>query len=83
MSESFVNGLQVVVASKGWERQYWVAVTSRKKAATVVQKRLGKGWKATLTDKQITVRQAHNLKLRPNDACRWEPDRQGVDEVSI
>jgi hypothetical protein len=41
-----------------------------------VQKRLAEGWKATLTDKQITVRQAHKLKLRLNGACRWEPDQQ-------
>jgi len=76
MTETFVDGLQVVVATKGRERQYWIAVTSRKKAATVVQKRLKDGWKATLTDKQITVRQAHKLKLRLNDACRWDPDTE-------
>jgi hypothetical protein len=72
MTETFVDGLQVVVATKRWERQYWVAVTTRKKAASVVQKRLDVGWKASLTDKKITVRQAHKLKLRLNDACRWE-----------
>jgi hypothetical protein len=38
MAETFVDGLQVVVATKGRELQYWVAVTTRKKAATVVQK---------------------------------------------
>lgn len=76
MTETFVDGLQVVVATKGRERQYWVAVTTRKKAATVVQKRLEDGWKATLTDKQITVRQAHYLKLRLNGACRWDPDTE-------
>ena len=76
MAETFVDGLQVVVATKGLERQFWVAVTTRKKAATVVQKRLEDGWKATLTDKQITVRQAHKLKLRLNGACRWDPDNE-------
>jgi hypothetical protein len=74
MTETFVDGLQVVVATKGRERQYWIAVTTRRKAASVVQKRLELGWKATLTDKQITVRQAHKLKLRLNGACRWDPD---------
>jgi phage replication-related protein YjqB (UPF0714/DUF867 family) len=76
MTETFVDGLQVVVATKGREHQYLVAVTTRKKAATVVRKRLKDGWKATLTDKQITVRQAHKLNLRPNGACRWEPDTE-------
>ena len=41
MGETFVDGLQVVVATKGRERQYWVAVTTRNKAATILQKRLG------------------------------------------
>jgi hypothetical protein len=76
MTETFVDGLQVVAATKGRERQYWIAATTRKKAATVVQKRLEDGWKATLTDKQITVRQAHKLKLRLNGACRWVPDTE-------
>jgi hypothetical protein len=49
MTETFVDGLQLVVATKGRERQYWVAVTTRKKAATVVQKLLEVGWKASLT----------------------------------
>lgn len=83
MTETFVDGLQVVVATRGRERQYRVAVTPRKKAASVVQKRLGLGWKATLTDKQITVRQAHNLKLRLNGACRWELDQRSIDQVTI
>jgi hypothetical protein len=83
MTETFVDGLQVVVATKGQKRQYWVTVTTRKKAVTVVQKRLEEGWKATLADKQITVRQAHKLMLRLNDACRWEPDQQSIDIVKI
>ena len=78
MTETFVDGLQIVVATKGRERQYWVAVTTRKKATTVVQKRLEDGWKATLTNRQITLRQAHELKLRLNGACRWEPDTQAL-----
>lgn len=61
---------------RGGNANTGLAVTTRKKAATVVQKRLEVGWKATLTDKQITVRQAHKLKLRLNDACRWEPDTE-------
>jgi phage replication-related protein YjqB (UPF0714/DUF867 family) len=80
MTEIFVDGLQIVVATKGRERQFWVAVTTRKKAAGVVQRRLEEGWKATLTDKQITVQQAHKLKLRLNGACRWEPDQQGATD---
>jgi hypothetical protein len=83
MTDIFVNGLQVVVATKGSERQFWVAVTPRNKAAAAVQRRLEVGWKATLTDEQITVRQAHNLKLRLNGACRWEPDQQSIDKMTI
>jgi hypothetical protein len=83
MTETFVRGLRVVVATKGSERQFWVAVTPRDKAAAVVQRRLQDGWKATLTDQQITVRQAHKLKLRLNGACRWEPDQQSIDKVTI
>ena len=83
MTESFVRGLRVVVATKGSERQFWVAVTPRNKATAVVQKRLEDGWKATLTNQQITVRQAHKLNLRLNGACRWEPDQQSIDKVTI
>lgn len=53
-------------------------MATRKKAATIVQKRLAVGWKASLTDKHITLRQAHKLKLRLNDACRWEPDLKAL-----
>jgi hypothetical protein len=84
MTETFVRGLRVVVATKGRERQFWVAATPRDKATAVVQKRLQDGWKATLTDQQITVRQAHKLtKLRLNGACQWEPDQQIIDKVTI
>ena len=83
MTETFVRGLRVVVATKGSERQYWVAVTPRNKAAAVVQRRLEDGWIATLTDQQITVRQSHKLKLRLNGACLWEPDQQSIDKVTI
>lgn len=41
----------------------------RIKAVAVVQKRLEDGWKASLTDQKITLRQAHKLKLRLNGAC--------------
>ena len=74
MTGTFVRGLQVVVATKGRERQFWVAVTPRIKAVAVVQRRLEDGWKASLTDQKITLRQAHKLKLRLNGACRWDPD---------
>jgi hypothetical protein len=50
MTETFVRGLRVVVATKGRERQFWVTATPRDKAVAVVQKRLEDGWKATLTD---------------------------------
>jgi hypothetical protein len=84
MTETFVRGLRVVVATKGSERQFWVTATPRDKAVAVVQKRLEDGWKATLTDQQITVRQAHKLtKLRLNGACQWEPDKQSIDKVTI
>jgi hypothetical protein len=73
MTETFVAGLHVVVATNGPKRQFWVAVTPRNKAVGVVQKRLEDGWKASLTDQQITVRQAGKLKLRLNGACRWNP----------
>ena len=75
MTETFVRGLQVVVATKGRERQFWVAVTPRIKAVAVVQKHLEDGWNASLTDQKITLRQAHKLKLRLNGACRWVPDQ--------
>ena len=71
MSETFVTGLHVVVATNGPESQFWVAATPRDRAAVVVQKRLEDGWKASLTEQQITVRQAQKLKLRLNGACRW------------
>jgi hypothetical protein len=71
MTETFVAGLHVVVATNGPERQFWVAATPRNKAAVVVQKRLEVGWKASLTKKQITVRQAQKLKLRLNGVCQW------------
>ena len=65
MTETFVRGLRVVVASKGSERQYWVAATPRDKAAAVVQRRLEDGWKATLTDQQITVRESKGPQASP------------------
>jgi hypothetical protein len=71
MSETFVAGLHVVIATNGPESQFWVAATPRDKAAVVVQKRLEDGWKASLTEQQVTVRQAQKLKLRLNGACRW------------
>jgi hypothetical protein len=84
MTESFVRGLRVVVATKGSERQFWVAATPRDKAAAVVQRRLEDGWEATLIDQQITVRQAHKLtKLRLNGACRWDPDQRSIDKITI
>jgi hypothetical protein len=73
MTETFVTGLHVVVATNGPNREFWVAVTPRNKAVAAVQKRLEDGWKASLTDQKITVRQAHKLKLRLNGACRWNP----------
>jgi hypothetical protein len=84
MTETFVRGLRVVVATKGRERQFWVTATPRDKAVAVVQKRLEDGWKATLTDHQITVRQEHKLtKLRLNGACRWESDQESIDKMTI
>ena len=84
MTDTFVDGLRVVVATKGRERQFWVAATPRDKAAAAVQRRLEDGWKATLTDRQITVRQAHKLKqLRLNSACRWDPDQESIDKMAI
>ena len=84
MTKTFVRGLRVVVATKGSERQFWVTATPRDKAVAVVQKSLDDGWTATLTDQQITVRQAHKLtKLRLNGACQWEPDKQRIDKVTI
>jgi hypothetical protein len=52
-------------------------------AAAVVQRRLEDGWIATLTDQKIPVRQSHKLKLRLNRACRWEPDQQTIDKMTI
>jgi hypothetical protein len=83
MTETFVHGLLVVVANKGRERQFWVAATPRDKAAAIVQRHLEGGWKATLTDQQITVRESHKLKLRLNGVCRWEPDQRSIDKMTI
>jgi hypothetical protein len=71
MTETFVRGLQIVVAAKGRERQFWVAVTQRIKVVAAVQKRLEDG----------PLRQAHKLKLRLNGACQWDPISQAAKFV--
>jgi hypothetical protein len=84
MTDTFVNGLHVVVATKGRERRFWVAATARDKSAATVQRRLEDGWKATLINQQITVRQAHKLKgLRLNSACQWDPNQEAIDNITI
>jgi hypothetical protein len=81
MTEIFIAGFHVVVATNGPKRQFWVAVTSRNKAVAVVQKRLEDGWKASLTDRKITVRQAYKLNLRLNGACRWNPPKYSAKRL--
>ena len=62
MTETLVRGLQILIATRGRERQLRVAVFPIK-AVALAQKRQEDGWKASLTAQNITPRQALKLKL--------------------
>ena len=64
MVNTFAGGIQVVVAIKDRDIEYWAAATLREAAASTVQQLLAPGWTATLTDRRLTTKQVASLNLR-------------------
>jgi hypothetical protein len=46
--------------------EYWAAATLQEDAVAAVEKELGPGWIATLTDRRLTSQRLSILKMRPN-----------------
>ena len=74
MAKTVILGVTVVVATKGRERQYWVAAVPRDQAVAAVQKKLTDGWTAALAHRTLTPHEAATVKLRPNMVRRLDSD---------
>ncbi len=66
MRRRLVGGIYVVEAKKDGAAEYWAAATLQENAVAAVEKELGPGWIATLTDRQLTSQRLSMLKMRPN-----------------
>ena len=68
MAETYIGGVQLVVATKaGFRAQLWAVAVPRAEAVSFVEKRLP-GWTVTLSGKHLTPAQAAGLSLRPGQA---------------
>ena len=66
MRRRLVGGIYVVEAKKDDVTEYWAAATLQEDAVAAVEKELGPGWIATLTDRRLTSQRLSLLKMRPN-----------------
>ena len=66
MRRRLVGGIYVVEVKKDHVTEYWAAATLQEKAVAAVEKELGPGWIATLTDRRLTSQRLSMLKMRPN-----------------
>ena len=66
MHRHLVGGIYVLEARKDGVTEYWAAATLQENAVAAVEKELGLGWIATLTDRRLTGQRLSMLKMRPN-----------------
>ena len=66
MRRHLVGGIYVVEAKKEGVTEHWAAATIRENAIAAVEKELGPGWIAILTDHRLASQQLSTLKMRPN-----------------
>ena len=66
MSRHLVGGIYVVEAKKDGVTEHWAAATLRENAVAAVEKELGRGLIAILTDHRLASQQLSTLKMRPN-----------------
>ena len=70
MNITFADVLYVVSATEGDRLEFWAASTSRRTAASQVQRLLPPGWTATLTSWRLSPERAAALKMPPNTVRR-------------
>jgi hypothetical protein len=59
-------GVYVVAAAKGGETRYWAAAVPQHRALDEVQRRLGPGWRAILTDRRLSPERIAELRIPSN-----------------
>jgi hypothetical protein len=65
MGSGFAGNVQVVVATKGSETEYWVVTGARIGAASIVKDLIHPDWTVSLAERCLTPDQISALKLRP------------------
>ena len=68
MAQTYVGGIQLVIASKeGFRPQHWAVAIPRDEALDFIQKQLP-GWNVKLSVQHLTPAQVAKLELRPGEA---------------